>query len=96
MNKKEIIDVLKNVKHPEIDNNLVDIGIVKDVKVNKDKVTVVMAFPFPNIPIKDMLIDSVKEPLKKLGLTVEIETTVMNEDELQKFLSLEQQGWRGF
>ncbi len=93
--KEDILNTLAQVKHPAIDSSLVKLGIVKDISVNEKKVTITMAFPFPNIPIKDYLIDSVKNPIEKLGAEVEVKITTMSQEELENFLNLEQQHWKG-
>ena len=49
-----------------------ELGIVKNVSVNDANITVEFAFPFPNIPIKDDLIHSIKKPLEELGAKIEI------------------------
>lgn len=95
MNEEKIREVLAKVKHPAIDCSLIDLGIVKDIKVEEDKVNITMAFPFPNIPIRYQLVRSVQEPLEKLGLDVEVKTTVMNQEELQNFLKKEGENWKG-
>jgi len=93
---EEIIrNLLKEVKHPAIDRSLLDLGMVKEIVVKEDKVVITMALPFPNIPIVDQLISSIKESLKPLGAEVEIAQTIMSHDEVQKFLTMEQQGWKG-
>jgi hypothetical protein len=53
-----------------------------------------MAFPFPNIPITDLLVNSVSEPLKKLGTEVEVKITLMSQKEVQDFLALEAANWK--
>ncbi|RLF92471.1 metal-sulfur cluster biosynthetic enzyme, partial [Thermococci archaeon] len=45
--------------------------------------------------IKDQLIKSVKDPLEKMNLNVEVKTVVMNREELQNFLKKEEENWRG-
>ena len=70
-------------------------GIIKDVSINKKNVVVTLAFPFANIPIKDYLIMSVQVPLEKLGLDVEVKTTVMNQEEAKRFLDMEEEYWKG-
>ncbi len=87
--------VLKHVMHPAIDHSLLDLGIVKDFTVEGQRVNVIMAMPFPDIPIKDMLIDLVRQPLIGIGAQPEFELTVMTEDERAHFLALEQSGWKG-
>jgi len=88
---------IAEVKHPAIDRTLIDLGIVKEIKVNEGKVLVTMALPFPGIPvqIREILANSVSEPIKNLGAEVEVELTIMNQEELQAFLAMEQESWRG-
>jgi len=83
-----------NVMHPTINCSLVELGIVKNIEIKTGKVIITMAFPFPNIPIADYLVDSVKESIEEIDAAVEIETVVMTKEELQKFLALEKKNWR--
>jgi len=93
--KEKVEKVLTGVKHPVINLSLVDLGIIKDFNIQKGKVKVIFAFPFPNIPIKEQIIKSVRKAVEKVGLEIEIETTIMSQEEMQKFLSLEQENWKG-
>jgi len=34
-----------------------------------------------------------REPIKNLGYEVEVKTTVMNQEELQRFLAMEKEAW---
>ena len=90
----KIKKILGKLKHPSIDRTLIELGMIKDIKVKNNKATITLAFPFEGIPIKNYLIDSVKTPLSKLGVDIEIKTTVMNQKELQKFLNAEQRHWK--
>jgi len=93
MDEEKIREVLSEVKHPAIDCSLIELGIVKDIKLEGNEVKVTMAFPFPNIPIKDQLIKSVRDPLEKMNLNVKVETVAMNREELQNFLKKEEENW---
>jgi len=93
--KKRVEEILAGIKHPSINLSLIDLGIIKNFDVQEDKAKVVFAFPFLNIPIKEQIIESVKIPLERVGLKVEVEITVMSQEELEKFLSLEQANWKG-
>lgn len=95
ISQEEIRRVFAQVKHPLIDCSLVDLGIIKDVAVENDKVVIAMAFPFPNIPIGDDLVNSVKESIKKLGVEIEVKLGVMNHEEVEKFLAMEKENWKG-
>lgn len=96
ISEQDIRKAIAEVKHPAIDCTLVELGIVKDIKVNGgDKVVVTIAFPVPNVPIRDMIISNVKEPLAKLGAECRIKETIMTFKEREMFLDKEQKNWKG-
>ncbi len=95
ISEEDVRTVLARVKHPMIDRSLLELDIIKHITVEQRKVNVTLAFPFPNIPIKDYIIRSVREPIEKLGAEIEVKLTVMNHEELQKFLTMEQAAWKG-
>jgi len=95
ISEEDVRNVLAWVNHPMIDRSLLELGIINHIAVEQGKVKVTLAFPFPNIPIKDHIIHSVREPLQKLGAEIEVRLTVMNHDALQKFLAMEQEAWKG-
>lgn len=94
VSEEKIRKVIQQIKHSAIDCTLADLGIIKNVEVKKKRVVITLSFPFANIPIKDYLIMSVKVPLEKMGLKVEIKTTVMNEEETERFLDMEGKHWK--
>jgi len=95
--EEDIRQVVAEIKHPAIDRTLVDLGVVKEITVNGNKVLVTMALPFPGIPTQvwDYLVNSVVEQIKKLDVEVEVDLTIMNQEELQAFLDMEQESWKG-
>lgn len=93
--KEQIEDTIANVMHPAINLSLTTLGIVKDVKVTDEKVEVIFAFPFPNIPIGEQLINSVRIPVTNLGAAFDYQVVIMTEEEKQKFLQLEASAWKG-
>lgn len=95
--EEDIHQVVAEIKHPAIDRTLVDLGIVKGITVKGNKVLVTMALPFPGIPtqVRDYLVNSVVEQIKKLDVEVEVDVTIMNQEELQAFLAMEQESWKG-
>ena len=84
-----------NVKHPTINCSFVELGIVKNIEIETGKVLITMAFPFPNIPIEDYLVEIVRESIEEIAAPIEIETVIMTKEELKKFLALEKENWRG-
>lgn len=95
MTKEGVIKAISDVKHPAIDHSLLDLGIVKNVRVEDDKVKITFSFPFPQIPITDMLVNSIDQPLQSIGINAEYDFTVMDEKERAEFLRMEKEAWRG-
>lgn len=95
ISEENIREAMAQIKHPAIDRTLIDLGMVKDITIEGNKVTVTLAVPFPGIPIKDLLVNSVREPIEKLGAKVEVKLAVMNQQELQAFLTMENESWKG-
>ncbi|NAS88256.1 metal-sulfur cluster biosynthetic enzyme [ANME-1 cluster archaeon AG-394-G21] len=95
--EEDIRQVVAGIKHPAIDRTLVDLGVVKEITVKGNKVLVTMALPFPGIPtqVRDYLVNSVVEQIKKMDVEVEVDLTIMNQEERQAFLDMEQESWKG-
>ena len=93
ISEEKVRNAVAQVKHPAIDRTLTELGILKDITVEGDTVFVTLAFPFPGIPIRELLIESVRKPVEELGAKVEVKTTVMTAEELQAFLAMEQEAW---
>jgi metal-sulfur cluster biosynthetic enzyme len=91
----KVIQTIEGVQHPAIATSLLNLGMLEDVDFEDNKVKATFVWPFDNIPIKEQLINSVRIPLKNLGLELEYNERVMNEDEKAKFLELEKKYWRG-
>ena len=94
ISEEKIRNAVAQVKHPAIDRTLTELGILKDITVEGDTVFVTLAFPFPGIPIRELLVESVRKPVEELGAKVEVKTTVMTAEELQAFLAMEREAWK--
>lgn len=95
ISEHDIRKAIAQVRHPAIDCTLVELVIVKAITFKNDKVVVTMAFPIPNIPIRDMIINSVKDSIIKLGAECQIKETIMSQQERAAFLDKEQKNWKG-
>ncbi|OGO17189.1 MAG: hypothetical protein A2Z14_16770 [Chloroflexi bacterium RBG_16_48_8] len=50
--KSAVIQALSRIEHPEIKNqNIVDLGMVPEIRVEDRLVTITLAFPFQEVPI---------------------------------------------
>ena len=93
--EQEILKVISEVKHPAIDHSLLDLGIIKDIEIDNKAVSLKFVFPFPNIPIADSLIDSIKIPLNNNGYTLFSDVILMTEEERARFMQMESEAWKG-
>ena len=80
--------------HPEIKRNLVELEMVRDVSVEDERVTLTLALPFAEIPIKDDLVRMVKGAVAKLDATLQVEVnlTEMNQKERAAFMTASEGG----
>jgi len=92
--EKDVYKALGKIEHPAINSTLIDLGIIKEISTKENKVTIIIAFPFPNIPIGDYFVNSVREAIERLGAKPEIKITTMNQEEQKKFLAMEQENWK--
>ena len=93
MKNADIKEELEKIIHPEIDDNLVDLGMIGEVKIDIHKIEVELVLPFIDVPIKQMLVDLIKEKTKKFG-EVEVIFKEMNEEQRAKFMEKAKGGWK--
>lgn len=55
VNKEEIFEVLKGVIDPEIGINIVDLGLVYDVDITDESITVTMTLTTPGCPMHNSI-----------------------------------------
>ena len=63
---KEVMDRLKRVIDPEVALDVVELGLIYGVEVNKDNVKIKMTLTTPGCPLGHMIIRSVNEVVKKI------------------------------
>jgi len=65
--KDQIIDEIKKIYDPEIPVNIYELGLIYDIKIDKDNnVKVDMTLTSPNCPVAESLPNEVKENIKKV------------------------------
>ena len=83
MTEQEIINFLKEVHHPgKQDKDIVELGMVQSVEIEKDSVSVTLAFPKRRDPLSEYLIGSARATLiRHLPSSVhsEVKTVVVEE-----------------
>jgi len=62
----EILNLLKNVMDPEIEINIVDLGLIYEVNYDgESNIDIEMTFSTPSCPLGDTIVLSVKEAIKQ-------------------------------
>ena len=79
----QALEALRNVMDPELGRNIVELGMVRQVAIEGDKVRVTIALTVPNCPLRDQIAENAGKAIDALadGLDVEIVLTEMTEEE---------------
>ena len=91
---EQVFDKLRQVMHPEIKRNLVELGMIQDVIVQDDRVALTLVLPFKEVPVKDKLMHKVDEAVKKLdaSLKVQVKLAEMSQQERAAFVAATEDG----
>ena len=94
---QNVQEAIGEVTYPAISRSLVDLGMIKDIRLDGNNAELTLVLPVPNIPVpvKDYLINSLREGVAALGVHLEVEVSEMNDEERQAFLAMEQENWKG-
>ena len=92
----DIERALSKVMHPEINYSLVDLGMIEDIVYKEDKADLTLKLPFPGIPIKEDLIQSIHGALADVDETIQFEITIeqMSQEEREKFMRMAKEKWK--
>ena len=96
LSQPEIEQALSKIMHPEINYSLVDLGMLKNVICKQDKVNLTLKLPFPQVPVKDLLIENIKKTLSELDSSIQVEINIeqMSQEQRDKFAEMAKEGWK--
>lgn len=66
VSQKQVYDKLKKVLDPELHINIVDLGLIYDVKTQGRDVDILMTLTFPGCPLGGVIHKEINEKLKNL------------------------------
>ena len=64
--KEEVIKVLKTCYDPEIPINIIDLGLVYGIEVERDRVHIKMTLTMPVCPMGELIIENVKRKVEAI------------------------------
>jgi len=86
-----IKEILRQIKHPEMDLDIVDLGMIGKIRDHPDKITIVLRLPFRRIPMKRAIMERIENILS--DRVVEVKTCLMNKDQKSRFFILAGEHW---
>ncbi len=86
--KEQVLDVLREVKDPELHKSLVDLGMIREIEVAGDAVKVTVALTMAGCPLKNKIRDDVREAVMGMeGVSdVKVVLTAMTSEERARLL----------
>ena len=92
----DVEQALSDVMHPEINYSLINLGMIKDVVCKEDKVGLTLKLPLLQVPVKEVLIQSIERVLTNLDTAIQLEISVeqMIQEERDKFMRMAKEGWK--
>ena len=76
LTKELVIENLKEVRDPEMSVNIVDLGLIYEIRMDKGMVIVDMTLTSPACPVGPLIIEAVEDKIKNMegvkGVTVNI------------------------
>lgn len=78
----EILNALRRVKDPELQRNIVELGMVKNIAIKDGEANLTIALTVPSCPLSGTIEKNIKETLEDVGVKVgSIQFTSMTKDE---------------
>lgn len=75
----DIFKILEGVKDPELDINIVDLGLILDIATYNDKINIDMILTTPYCPYSSQIIETIRKQLFEYDRINEISLTVNSE-----------------
>ncbi len=93
VDEQQIYQALQGVKHPELGRSLMELGMIRDIRVDDERVRFTVVLPFMNVPIKDQIVNEARAAVKKLpGVEgVDIELAEMTQKERARFMAAQEE-----
>jgi len=94
--QKDVQQALSKVMHPETNHNLVNMGMIEDVVYKQKYISLTLNLPFLQVPVKGVLVESIKKALADLDNSIEVEINIeqMTKQQRKFFMKMAKEGWK--
>jgi ATP-binding protein involved in chromosome partitioning len=86
IDEKKVREALKSVLDPELNKNLIELGMIKNIRVEDGKVKLSLALTTLKCPRKGSMVGAIKQVLEKLPevSSVDVQVTVLSAEERKR------------
>nr|HID14701.1 iron-sulfur cluster assembly protein [Anaerolineae bacterium] len=90
--EQQVHQALRRVKHPESGRSLMELGMIRDIRVDDRQVRFTVALPFMNVPIKDQIVSEARAAVEGLPEVekVDVELAEMTQQERARFMAAQE------
>ena len=76
VNEEQVYDALRKCLDPELNENVVDLGLIYSVKVDQNKIYLDVTMTSPSCPYAPMLLDDIREKVSSVSAKQKIEVVI--------------------
>jgi ATP-binding protein involved in chromosome partitioning len=76
LNEQNVLDALKVIKDPDLHQDIVSLGFIKNMKIDSGKVSFEIELTTPACPVKDMFKAQAAEEVKKIAGVTQVDVTM--------------------
>ena len=74
-----VAEALRGVMDPEIHMNVVDLGLIKEIAVAEDRISVQMVLTMPGCPLARYLVNQVQARVRDVGEGRQVDVQLLDE-----------------
>ncbi|MFM7372143.1 MAG: P-loop NTPase, partial [Sphaerospermopsis kisseleviana] len=86
LNSQSVLEVLRPVEDPELRKSLVELNMIRNVKIDGGKVSFTLVLTTPACPLREFIVEDCKKAVQKLPGVTDISVEVTAETPQQKSL----------
>jgi len=92
IDEQRVHQALREVKHPESGHSLIELGMIRGIRVDDEQVRFTIVLPFMNVPVKDQIVGEARAAVEGLpGVKgVDVELAEMTQRERTHFMAAQE------